>query len=443
MPLLAAFNSIPKIAIAPLFVIWFGLGIESKILLAFLLALFPIFVNSVTGLGEIEADMLDLSTLAGGTRWRIFTKVRLMNAVPYITDALKVAFPLALVGSIVGEFIGGNRGIGYLILSGAVQHRYRRSSSRPCCRSPRSRPSASAPSCCSRACSSGGRRSASADESRRFLSLEFNRSMPCVESKMSSIVLKPGAVSLAQWRAVYRGASITLDPACAPLIERAAATVAAIVARGEPVYGINTGFGKLASVRIDDCRSGNACSATSCCRTPPVSASRHPLPVTRLMMALKLVSLAQGASGVKPATIALLEAFLAKGLIPVVPCQGSVGASGDLAPLAHMTATMIGVGEIVFGDGACPRARSAGASRARAAHARCQGGAGAAQRHAVLHRLRARRSVRGGEPVHDPRWSPARCPPTRRAARMRRSIRASTNCADIAARSKPRRRCAR
>ncbi len=118
MPLLAAFNSVPKIAVAPLFVIWFGLGVESKIILAFLLALFPIFVNSLTGLGEIEADVIDLSTLAGGTRWRIFTKVRLMNAVPYITDALKVAFPLALVGSIVGEFIGGNSGIGHLILFG-------------------------------------------------------------------------------------------------------------------------------------------------------------------------------------------------------------------------------------------------------------------------------------------------------------------------------------
>jgi NitT/TauT family transport system permease protein len=118
MPLLAAFNSIPKIAIAPLFVIWFGLGYESKILLAFLLALFPVFVNSVTGLGEIEADLIDLSTLAGGTPWRIFLKVRLMNAVPHITDAMKVAFPLALVGSIVGEFIGGNDGIGHLILSG-------------------------------------------------------------------------------------------------------------------------------------------------------------------------------------------------------------------------------------------------------------------------------------------------------------------------------------
>jgi NitT/TauT family transport system permease protein len=117
MPFLAAFNSIPKIAIAPLFVIWFGLGAESKILLAFLLALFPIFVNSMTGLGEIEPDILDLARLAGGSRYRVFTMVRLMHATPYIADSLKVAFPLALVGSIVGEFIGGNRGIGQLVLA--------------------------------------------------------------------------------------------------------------------------------------------------------------------------------------------------------------------------------------------------------------------------------------------------------------------------------------
>jgi NitT/TauT family transport system permease protein len=120
LPTLAAFNSIPKIAIAPLFIIWFGLGLKSKIALAFLLALFPIFVNALTGMGEIEGDVLDLSRLAGGTRLRVFIKVRLMNALPYLADALKVAFPLAIVGSIVGEFIGGNTGIGYLILSGQL-----------------------------------------------------------------------------------------------------------------------------------------------------------------------------------------------------------------------------------------------------------------------------------------------------------------------------------
>lgn len=117
VPAFAAFNGIPKIAIAPLLVTWFGLGAVPKVLLAFLLAFFPVFVNGVSGLSDIEPDVLDMARLAGGTELRIFRKVRVMNALPYITDALKVAFPLALVGSIVGEFVGGNRGIGYLILS--------------------------------------------------------------------------------------------------------------------------------------------------------------------------------------------------------------------------------------------------------------------------------------------------------------------------------------
>jgi NitT/TauT family transport system permease protein len=117
LPVLAAFNGIPKMAVAPLLVTWFGLGAEPKVLLAFLLSLFPVFVGSATGLGEIEPDVLDLARLAGGSELRIFRKVRLMNALPYLSDAMKVSFPLALAGSIVGEFIGGNRGIGFLILS--------------------------------------------------------------------------------------------------------------------------------------------------------------------------------------------------------------------------------------------------------------------------------------------------------------------------------------
>jgi NitT/TauT family transport system permease protein len=118
VPLLAAFNGIPKVAVAPLFVIWFGLGDEPKVLLAFLMALFPVFVGAVSGLGEIEPDLLDMARLSGGSTLRIFWKVRLVHALPQLTDAVKVAFPLALVGSVVGEFIGGNRGTGYLILSG-------------------------------------------------------------------------------------------------------------------------------------------------------------------------------------------------------------------------------------------------------------------------------------------------------------------------------------
>ena len=172
---------------------------------------------------------------------------------------------------------------------------------------------------------------------------------------MSEIVLKPGAVSLSEWRAVYRGASVRLDPSCLPAVERSAKAVRDILAKGEPVYGINTGFGKLATVRIGD---DDLATLQRNIVLSHAAGVGEPMPVAiaRLMMALKLASLAQGASGIQPATLALLEAMLTKGLTPVVPCQGSVGASGDLAPLAHMTATMIGVGEIFVGGDRLPAA---------------------------------------------------------------------------------------
>ena len=93
LPLFAAFNGIPKIAIAPLLVTWLGLGAEPKVLLAFLLALFPVFVNAATGLSEIQPDVLDLARLFGGTELRIFWKVRLMNALPYLSDAVQSRVP--------------------------------------------------------------------------------------------------------------------------------------------------------------------------------------------------------------------------------------------------------------------------------------------------------------------------------------------------------------
>ena len=162
-----------------------------------------------------------------------------------------------------------------------------------------------------------------------------------------AVTLLPGQVTLAQWQAIYSGAAVSLDPSGRPAIQRAADAVANIVAKGEPVYGINTGFGKLASVRID------AADLVTLQRNIVLSHAAgvgEPTPtgVVRLMMALKLASLAQGASGVRLETIDMLAAMLERGLIPVIPQQGSVGASGDLAPLAHMTATMIGVGEIAF-----------------------------------------------------------------------------------------------
>ena len=178
---------------------------------------------------------------------------------------------------------------------------------------------------------------------------------------MSDIILTPGEVSLAEWRAIHRGAVPSLDPACLPLVEASAASVGRIIARNKPAYGLNTGFGKLASVKIGD-EDLATLQRNIVLSHAAGTGAPSPVPVIRLMMALKLASLAQGASGVKVATIELLEAMLLAGLTPVVPCQGSVGASGDLAPLAHMAAAMIGVGQIEVGgqiltaDGALARA---------------------------------------------------------------------------------------
>ncbi len=168
-----------------------------------------------------------------------------------------------------------------------------------------------------------------------------------------TIILSGGSASLADWRSIYGGADAALDPATGPRVEASAASVGRILARGEPVYGVNTGFGKLASVRIADAdlvqlQRNIVLSHASGVGEPASVAA------TRLMMALKLGSLAQGASGVQPATLALLEAMLRRGVTPVVPAQGSVGASGDLAPLAHMTAAMIGVGEAHVGGEVLP-----------------------------------------------------------------------------------------
>jgi histidine ammonia-lyase len=160
-----------------------------------------------------------------------------------------------------------------------------------------------------------------------------------------TITLKPGRATLADWRAVAEGADVRLDPAALPAIEASARTVDAIVARGEPVYGINTGFGKLASVRIGPADLATLQRNIVLSHAAGVG---EPTPASnvRLMMALKLASLGQGASGVRPETLALLEAMLARDLIPVIPSQGSVGTSGDLAPLAHLAAAMLGIGQV-------------------------------------------------------------------------------------------------
>jgi histidine ammonia-lyase len=158
-------------------------------------------------------------------------------------------------------------------------------------------------------------------------------------------VLTPGTTTLRMLEALWReGGAVVLDPTCRPAVEQSAAHVAAAVAGGDAVYGVNTGFGKLASVRIaaeDTATLQRNLILSHCCGVGKAIETD----AARLMMALKLLSLGRGASGVRWEVIALLEGMLQHGVTPVIPSQGSVGASGDLAPLAHMTAVMIGEGE--------------------------------------------------------------------------------------------------
>ncbi len=163
-----------------------------------------------------------------------------------------------------------------------------------------------------------------------------------------TIVLQPGAVSLATLEHIYRGTeTVRLDQSCRPRIEAAAARIAEIAGGEDAVYGINTGFGKLASVRIpsaDVATLQRNLILSHCCGVgEPLKPE-----IVRLVMALKLMSLGRGASGIRPETAALIEAMLERGVVPVIPEKGSVGASGDLAPLAHMTAVMIGEGDAWF-----------------------------------------------------------------------------------------------
>lgn len=162
---------------------------------------------------------------------------------------------------------------------------------------------------------------------------------------MTPELLIPGQVSLAQLERIYRnGLPARLHDSAGPGIARAASHIAAAANGSTAVYGVNTGFGKLASIKIaaeDTATLQKNLILSHCCGV----GAPMPLDVARLMLVLKLLSLGRGASGVRPEVVALIEGMLEQGVTPVIPDQGSVGASGDLAPLAHMTAVMIGHGE--------------------------------------------------------------------------------------------------
>jgi NitT/TauT family transport system permease protein len=119
-PYLNALNALPKVALAPLFVLWFGLGIESKIALAAVLVLFLVFLNTFAGVREVDQDLIDGARMMRATRTQVIFKVIIPSAMSWVFAGLKIAMPYALIGAVLGEMIAANRGLGYLVqFSGA------------------------------------------------------------------------------------------------------------------------------------------------------------------------------------------------------------------------------------------------------------------------------------------------------------------------------------
>ena len=115
-PQLLFFQVVPKVAIAPLFLVWFGVGVTPKILVAFLISFFPIVIDAAVGLRSMSSEMRDLARSMGASRWQVFAQFRLPTSLPYLFSGLKVAATLAVAGAVVGEFVGADKGLGYLLL---------------------------------------------------------------------------------------------------------------------------------------------------------------------------------------------------------------------------------------------------------------------------------------------------------------------------------------
>src|SRR3954468_11617341 len=157
--------------------------------------------------------------------------------------------------------------------------------------------------------------------------------------------LDPTNINLATLRQLWSGAEARLDDASMQRVANSAAAVERIVAGGETVYGVNTGFGLLANTAIP---AGRLAELQTNLILSHSAGLGDPLPrhVTRLMIILKLLGLGRGHSGVRPLVIDALQALLDRDAMPVIPSQGSVGASGDLAPLAHLISALMGYGRI-------------------------------------------------------------------------------------------------
>ena len=116
LPLLVSLNMVPKVALGPLIIVWFKYGVFPNTIMAFSICVFPILLTTARGLREVEPELLDLVKSLKGSRWQLFTKIQLPGALPYIFAGMKVAAILAVAGAIVGEFLGSDKGMGYLML---------------------------------------------------------------------------------------------------------------------------------------------------------------------------------------------------------------------------------------------------------------------------------------------------------------------------------------
>jgi NitT/TauT family transport system permease protein len=117
VPFLVFVNTLPKVAVAPLFLLWLGYGIVPNMLIGALIGFFPVVINTAVGLTQVDGDMLDLGRAFNAPKWKVFAKIRIPNAAPYILSALKVTATAAVVGVIVGEFIASQKGLGYVIIT--------------------------------------------------------------------------------------------------------------------------------------------------------------------------------------------------------------------------------------------------------------------------------------------------------------------------------------
>ena len=117
VPFLVFVNTLPKVAVAPLFLLWLGYGIFPNMLIGALIGFFPVVINTAVGLTQVDEEMLDLGRVFGAPKWKVFAKIRVPNAYPYILSALKVTASAAVVGAIVGEFVASQKGLGNVIVT--------------------------------------------------------------------------------------------------------------------------------------------------------------------------------------------------------------------------------------------------------------------------------------------------------------------------------------